>query len=155
MSLFSDPFTPNYRWISPRSYYDPLRDVSRMLNIADALMHRMDQHLGQLDVTEDGKFQYGFKIDGFHPEELKVDLEGDEVVVQGEHKQQDESQSIHRTFVRKFKLPKGVDTESIRCNLDDNGVLQVCGQKLALEESQKRSIPIDLKKEEKENKKDE
>jgi HSP20 family molecular chaperone IbpA len=149
--LFADPFTPTYRWISRRRY-DPMREVSHMLNMADALMHQMDQHLGQLDVTEDGKFQFGCEIDGFRPEELKVDLEGDEVVVQGEHKYEDERQSIQRTFARKFKLPEGIDKESIRCELDDKGRLQIYGQKLALEESQKKNIPIDLKKNDKENK---
>uniref|UniRef100_A0A914CZR2 SHSP domain-containing protein n=1 Tax=Acrobeloides nanus TaxID=290746 RepID=A0A914CZR2_9BILA len=150
--FFADPFTPTYRWISPRRYYDPLREVSHMLNMADAMMHQMEQHLGELDVTEDGKFQYGCEIGGFRPEELKVDLEGDEVVVQGEHKFQDERQSIHRTFVRKFNLPEGVDKESIRCDLDNKGRLQIYGQKLALEDSQKKKIPIELKQNAKGNK---
>uniref|UniRef100_A0A914CAD3 SHSP domain-containing protein n=1 Tax=Acrobeloides nanus TaxID=290746 RepID=A0A914CAD3_9BILA len=150
--LFADPFTPTYRWISPRRYYNPMREVSHMLNMADTLMHQMEQHLGQWDVTEDEKFQFGCEIDGFRPEELKVDLEGDEVVVQGEHKYEDERQTIQRTFARKFKLPEGIDKESIRCELDDKGRLQIYGQKLALEDSQKKNIPIDFKNNDKENK---
>ena len=144
--FFADPFTPSYRWLAPRRYFDlsPMREVNRMLSVADAMMHQMEQHVGSLELTEDGKFQYGCDVGGFRPEELKVDMVGDEVVVEGEHKHEDDKQSIQRKFVRRFKLPEGIDKDSLRCDLDEKGKLQIYGQKLALPEAEKKNIPISL-----------
>ena len=37
-----------------------------------------------------GDLTYQVDVSGFHPDELKVDLHGDEIVIKGEHKEQNE-----------------------------------------------------------------
>jgi HSP20 family molecular chaperone IbpA len=41
-------------------------------------------------MNEKGEFTYKVDASGFRPEELKVELQGNEIVLQGEHKEQNE-----------------------------------------------------------------
>lgn len=41
-----------------------------------------------MDISEKGDLTYQVDVSGFHPEELQVSLEGDDVVIKGEHKEQ-------------------------------------------------------------------
>lgn len=147
--FFADTFTP--RWIQPR--VNPMRDLNQLFSMMqdyfDQQSFDVQPHLGQLNVSKDGsEFQYGCNVGGFKPEELKVDVDGDEVVVQAEHNHKDETQSVTRMFVRRFKLPKGVDKNSIKCDLDEKGMMKIYGQQLAIEAPQVKNVPIGLKKEE-------
>jgi hypothetical protein len=46
---------------------------------------------------------------------------------------------------RVVKLPEGVDKESVRCEMNEKSEIVVRAQKLAIDEPQKRSIPITFK----------
>jgi HSP20 family molecular chaperone IbpA len=52
---------------------------------------------------------------------------------------------VERSFVRRIRIPQGIHKESIQCNLDERGHLQVLGQKVNKEQPAKRSIPIGFK----------
>uniref|UniRef100_A0A915D2I1 SHSP domain-containing protein n=1 Tax=Ditylenchus dipsaci TaxID=166011 RepID=A0A915D2I1_9BILA len=60
---------------------------------------------------------------GYRPEELSVDVQGEQLVIKGKHQQQDNDQSIHRTFERRLTLPpvqavkKGVDKQQTKVNI--------------------------------------
>jgi len=40
-----------------------------------------------------------------------------------------------------MRIPQGIEKESIRCDVE-NGLLAITGRKAAIEDSQKRNIPI-------------
>ncbi|KAL3074847.1 hypothetical protein niasHS_014292 [Heterodera schachtii] len=62
----------------------------------------------------------------------------------GEHREQNDSESVHRQFSRRVLIPpEGIQKESIKCELD-GGRLCICGMKTAGEGG--RTIPIEMKK---------
>ena len=113
-------------------------------NIANLLLikHIKELERQMMDVKTDedgGHVTFSCNVAGYRPEELKVDIEGDSLVVKGhfvfdhffrlqyiwhlgEHKEKHGGQTIHRTFHRSVTLPDGVQKESIQCNMDDKGI---------------------------------
>ena len=95
-----------------------------------------------MDVKTDddgGHITFSCNIAGYRPEELKVDIEGDSLVVKGfliifdytfhlhfgvlgEHKEKHGGQTIHRTFHRSVTLPDGIAKDSVQCNVDEKGI---------------------------------
>ena len=163
MSLipFEDFFFPSqrpvYRTRYPLTHYHyntpavPDRLISSALNDAFGQLQQLERQLGQLQQEEsstggDGK-NYSFKcnVAGYLPEELNVDLQGDELVIQGEHKQEGDGQSLHRTFLRRVTLPESVHRETIQCNIDDQGRLEVRAERKVQDQKPKVSIPIGFK----------
>ena len=106
---------------------------------------RLRDHAARFTVQPNGDFNYQVNASGFKPEELKVDIEGEDLVVRGEHSETKENESVQRSFVRRVKLPHGSCKDSIKCDIDAEGRLTVAGVRANLPESQKRSIPITFK----------
>uniref|UniRef100_A0A915D1B0 SHSP domain-containing protein n=1 Tax=Ditylenchus dipsaci TaxID=166011 RepID=A0A915D1B0_9BILA len=79
--------------------------MTSLLNDSFGQLQQLERQLGQA-VQEDGN-NYNFKcsVAGYRPEELSVDVQGEQLVIQGKHQQQDNDQSIHRTFERRLTLP--------------------------------------------------
>uniref|UniRef100_A0AC34RMT9 SHSP domain-containing protein n=1 Tax=Panagrolaimus sp. JU765 TaxID=591449 RepID=A0AC34RMT9_9BILA len=132
--------------------YDPFRiqrrdDPMAMLDtfFDEANRLRVRDHAAKLSVQPNGDFNYAVNVGGFKPEELKVDIEGDELVVKGDHKEHHNGESVHRQFVRRMTLPKKSCKDSIKCDLDENGKLIVTGTAKAIADDQKKSIPIGFK----------
>jgi len=138
--------------ITPLAVRVPLlhesRALTRFLDTEFREMQQLERQMMDMETRDDGNaVTFGCHIAGYTPEELKVHVEGDELVVQGEHREKRNGQSIHRRFERRVLLPEGVAHDSVQCNLDDNGKLSVqaeCvkkGEKPAI-----RQIPIGFKK---------
>uniref|UniRef100_A0A914DNY2 SHSP domain-containing protein n=1 Tax=Acrobeloides nanus TaxID=290746 RepID=A0A914DNY2_9BILA len=115
----------------------------------DDMQLRIRDNAGQLKMEENGDFTYRVNIQGYRPEELKVDIEGDDMVIQGEHKEERENEHVYRQFRRKFKIPKEALKDSIRADMVDTGLLIITGQSLGAVQAQKRNIPIEQKKSDK------
>ncbi|KAI1704370.1 hsp20/alpha crystallin family domain-containing protein [Ditylenchus destructor] len=150
ISAFDDFFYPQacYR-IRPRyvplSHNDAL--FSSILSDTFGELQRLESELGQLtqptDTQKGNHFSFKCNVAGYRPDELKVDLQGDQLVIQGEHQHNDERQSVHRTFKRMVALPDTVHKDTIECSIDEKGRLEVRAQNKALEQDeQKRNIPI-------------
>ena len=139
MSLWLyDPFRTSHRW-------DPFREMDNLVNALIDNRYLMPQaDLGDMKIGKDD-FTYSVNVAGFKPEELKVDLDGDSLVVSAEHRESTKDESVHRSFVRKITIPKEVRKETIKCDIDDKGHLKIHGAKLAIEDQQKRQIPIGFK----------
>ena len=96
-----------------------------------------------MDVKTDddgGHITFSCNVAGYRPEELKVDIEGNSLVVKGfytfnnyryfhlhfgvlgEHKEKHGGQTIHRTFHRSLTLPDGIAKDSVQCNVDEKGI---------------------------------
>lgn len=82
----------------------------------------------------------------FRPEELKVDLEGNQLVVSGQHSESREGESVERRFQRRVVLPQGVahDPDSIKCSIDANGVLEIEARRPRMEAHETHNIPIEV-----------
>ncbi|MCH1922748.1 small heat shock protein, partial [Shewanella sp. A3A] len=73
------------------------------------------------DKTE---FKINLDVQQFKPEELKVKVVDDHLVIEGKHEERtDEHGFISRQFTRRYKIPKDVDQEAIESNLSSDGVL--------------------------------
>jgi HSP20 family molecular chaperone IbpA len=65
-------------------------------------------HLILIQVQNDNeKFAVKVNCSNFRPEELKVNVKGRELVIEGHHEEKSDGQGrIERHFVRKYALPK-------------------------------------------------
>uniref|UniRef100_A0A914GV14 SHSP domain-containing protein n=1 Tax=Globodera rostochiensis TaxID=31243 RepID=A0A914GV14_GLORO len=72
-----------------------------------------------------------------------VELKDNEIILAGEHREQNQGESVHRQFCRRVLIPEGIQKESIKCKLHA-GRLCITGMKTT--GVGKRSIPIVVKK---------
>uniref|UniRef100_A0A915MBY2 SHSP domain-containing protein n=1 Tax=Meloidogyne javanica TaxID=6303 RepID=A0A915MBY2_MELJA len=104
---------------------------------------QMRDHAAQMKIEPNGDFTYKVDVSGFRPEELNVEIEGNEVVVTGEHfNKQNEGETVHRQFTRRVYIPEGIKKETFKCGFDINGRSIYITAKQTVEG--KRSIPIDF-----------
>lgn len=112
-------------------------------------LQKLERHLGELQLNmhadSNKDLTYRCSVAGYHPEELKVDIKGNELIIQGEHKSSGDGQTLQRSFTRCFSLPPSVDKEAIRCSLNEKGELEILAPKIFIEDSKSQSIPIDFK----------
>jgi HSP20 family protein len=86
-----------------------------------------------IEVSErDGNYVVRAELAGLKPEDLKVEIDGDVLVLQGERKfkHEENKDGVHRTeirygqFYRAIPLPEGVKADQAQAKFD-NGVLEV------------------------------
>uniref|UniRef100_A0AC34PWK2 SHSP domain-containing protein n=1 Tax=Panagrolaimus sp. JU765 TaxID=591449 RepID=A0AC34PWK2_9BILA len=141
MALWAyDPFR-----IQRRSW-DPFHEVDHLVSgLFDDRRLAMPETLGQMKIGEDN-FSYECNVAGFKPEELKVDIDGNELVISAEHNESNRDECVRRHFVSRVTIPEEVKKDTIQCDIDERGKLVVHGAKLALEDQKKRNIPIGFNK---------
>ncbi|XP_014270802.1 alpha-crystallin A chain [Halyomorpha halys] len=92
------------------------------------------------DKTE---FKVNLDVQQFKPEELKVKVVEDYLVIEGKHEERsDEHGFISRQFTRRYKIPQNVDQEAIESNLSSDGVLTLKAKKKVTPEAEGKVIPI-------------
>ncbi|KAI1710223.1 hsp20/alpha crystallin family domain-containing protein [Ditylenchus destructor] len=134
-------------WMNP--YNSPAdRLMFSALNDSLGEIQQLERQLGQLEPSIDDKGDFSFRcnVQGYRPEELKVDVHGDQLVIQGEHQHNDGRQSVHRTFKRMVALPEDVLKETVQCNIDERGRLEVRAHSKSLPGQQRKNIPIGFRK---------
>uniref|UniRef100_A0A183CII0 SHSP domain-containing protein n=1 Tax=Globodera pallida TaxID=36090 RepID=A0A183CII0_GLOPA len=109
----------------------------------DGFQPQLRDHVAQLTMSDSGELSYKVDVSGFRSEEVNVKVKGNEIVVEGEHREQKQGESVHRQFSRRVLIPEGIQKESIKCKLDA-GRLCITGMKTTGYE--RRSIPIEVKK---------
>lgn len=88
-------------------------------------------------------FQVNLDVQQFKPEELKVKVVDNCVVIEGKHEERsDEHGFVSRQFTRRYQLPDNVDMQALQSSLSSDGVLQLCAPKKSIEDKGARSIPI-------------
>jgi len=86
-----------------------------------------------VDISED-EHRYLIRADlpGVDPKEIDVNLEGDELTLRGERREEKEdkgknwqrTERFHGEFYRRFRLPESADPEHIEAH-SDKGVLEI------------------------------
>uniref|UniRef100_A0A914LBP0 SHSP domain-containing protein n=3 Tax=Meloidogyne TaxID=189290 RepID=A0A914LBP0_MELIC len=128
---WTDPFDQMERWMqSMDRYYD------------EHMGFQMRDHAAQMKIEPNGDFTYKVDVSGFRPEEMTVEVQGNEVVITGEHREQNQGESVHRQFVRRVYIPDGIKKETVKCDMDTTGRMCVTAKQNA---EGKRTIPIDFK----------
>ncbi|WP_437229880.1 Hsp20/alpha crystallin family protein [Planctomicrobium sp. SH661] len=101
-----------------------------------------------MDLSETEKtFEVQLDVPGFKPEEVHVELQGDTLLIRGDHKEEKEEKgkTFHRierrsgSIRRSIPLPAAVDQEKVIANCHD-GVLTVTLPKV--EACQAKKIPV-------------
>merc|ERR1712083_861009 len=85
---------------------------------------------------------------GYKPDELKVEVEGGVVRVEGRHQEKSESGQVmvSRQFARQYPLPQGAKPEEVLSSLSKDGVLAIHVPKHPPQKlSSSRAVPIALK----------
>ncbi|KAK6044439.1 hypothetical protein COOONC_18057 [Cooperia oncophora] len=93
-------------WI--RRFFAEISDIDRALR-----RHSRKESIavGQLDkiVDDDAKMTISIDVSRFKPDELKVDLDGRVLTVEGKQETKEEHGYAMRSFVRQWTLPEDVN----------------------------------------------
>ena len=69
-------------------------------------------------------------VQQFSPEEIKVKIVGNSIIVEAEHEEkQDEHGFISRRFVRRYVLPSSHDLMNVTSTLSSDGILTITAPK--------------------------
>lgn len=99
----------------------------------------------------EGKYVVHADLPGLKPEDVKVEVTGDSLVLEGERKieREEDQGGVHRTerrygrFYRAIPLPEGAKADEARANFE-NGVLEI-EVPVPQRQSNSRQIPIESK----------
>ncbi|KAE9416645.1 hypothetical protein Angca_006783, partial [Angiostrongylus cantonensis] len=95
-------------------------------------------------VNDESRFTVSVDVSEFKPENLKVNVDGHRLTIEGKEELKEGNGFSMRSFTRRFVLPENVDLNAIRTFLTDNGQLSVEVPRLNKPlESGGRSIPIE------------
>ncbi|CAL8124125.1 unnamed protein product [Orchesella dallaii] len=76
----------------------------------------------------DGKKEFQLRLDAknFNPEDLNVKVEGENLVIEGNHEETSASGCVSvKSFTRRCNIPAGVKPEDLNCSLDSSGRLMI------------------------------
>lgn len=96
--------------------------------------------------NDSDKFQVDMDVSHFTPEQLKVKVINDHLIVEGKHHQESDHGYESREFFRRIPLPDGVTPESVKSSLA-HGKLQISAPKKALPGQAETPIPIEVHRE--------
>jgi len=150
----------------PPARFIPASELFRLgpFGALSRMMAEMDRMVGMRNAAEaggailvppieisrqNGDYEVRAELPGMKPEEVKVEVTGDELVIQGERKleREEKKDGVYRSeiqygrFYRAVPLPEGADTEHASARFE-NGVLEV---KVPVQETprQHKEIPVE------------
>uniref|UniRef100_A0A7E4VX33 SHSP domain-containing protein n=1 Tax=Panagrellus redivivus TaxID=6233 RepID=A0A7E4VX33_PANRE len=100
----------------------------------------------RFELDADGTFKAAVSTLEYEPSDLKVEVDGRDLVVSGEHSSSDEHGNSHqRSFVSRLRLPEELDLESVKCDYDEDAhALRFIGHAVEIN-PHLTSIPITFK----------
>ncbi|VDP04791.1 unnamed protein product [Heligmosomoides polygyrus] len=93
-------------------------------------------------IDDDSRLAISLDVSKFKPEELKVNLDGRTLKVEGKQEVREEHGFTSRSFVREWTLPEEVDVDKIRSSLTEDGHLSIEAPKAKMASVTAKSIPI-------------
>ncbi|KAK6745054.1 hypothetical protein RB195_011640 [Necator americanus] len=142
-------------WIRPASFFprffeEAMRDFRQMDRLMFAPLYRTipcelnsEQAAGET-INDDSKFAVSIDVSKFKPENLKVNLDGRNLTIEGKQEVKEENGYSMRSFVRQWVLPGNVNLDAIKSSLTDSGRLSIEAPKIVKPEAETgRSIPIE------------
>ncbi|KHJ93944.1 Hsp20/alpha crystallin family protein [Oesophagostomum dentatum] len=130
--------------------FDEHDTMEKVLRLLRALSAKKDRGTSDQVTEDESKLSLTLDVSQFKPEELKVNLEGRTLIVEGKQETEDEQSYSMRSFVRHWVLPDNVDIEQIHSSLTSEGSLVIEAPKIVKPVKTARSIPILKAPEEKE-----
>lgn len=92
-------------------------------------------------VNDDSKFSVQLDVSHFKPEELKIQLDGRELKIEGTQETKTEHGYSKRSFSKMVLLPEDADLTALKSAISNEGKLQIEAPKKA---NTSRSIPINF-----------
>ncbi|CAB3411374.1 unnamed protein product [Caenorhabditis bovis] len=133
-----------YPFFAPRSVYSPvhhlLREVSELERQIEPLFHGLCQN--EVFKCDNEKFSVNLNVSDYKPEELKIDLDGRKLKIEGNQKVENEHGFSKRSFSRIVLLPEDADLAAITSNLTEDGQLSIEAPRVPKDTG--RSIPINV-----------
>ena len=110
---------------------DPLFDYAGFIGASDFQPRIVDKgnNEKQLELT--------VGMGNFRPNEMKVSVKNNELIVQGEHRQADKNRSERSFFFKSTTLPPGTQVEHLQSHMGDDGQLKIEAPYVAPKESTK------------------
>lgn len=87
--------------------------------------------------ANDRQYIYYVEVPGYDKEEIKIELQGEYLVLKGQHLDKEKS----RSFYQKLFLPKDINKDSISSTLK-NGMLSIFLERVQLKKEDIKAIPI-------------
>ncbi|KAK6745316.1 hypothetical protein RB195_011816 [Necator americanus] len=149
MTLWRRPRSPD--WVELDQRFDEMsRRIDRALEECRRDMRRFEESFfpasrygeGQKVINDDRKFAVTLDVSQFHPDEVKVNLEGRDLVIEGRQEHKNDRSYSKRSFVRKWRLPDEANIDAINSSLSDSGRLSVEIPKFPSAKVDRRSVPV-------------
>lgn len=106
---------------------DPTTVTSRTTQDGSALVIEGSKRVQEKE--DDSKFKIKLDVSGFKPEEIKVQIRGNELSVSGKHTLEDGAVHRSRDYSRRITLPDNVVLGSVKSRLSKEGLLTIEGSR--------------------------
>lgn len=121
----------------------PMRDLLSYM-LQDELGFPVSTHALQHRKRETPeKWHKSFRLDGFHPDEVKVSVSDGMVRIKARHERGDEDNRDVREATRTLKIPAGVDQGKVHCFMDHDNHYVVEAPFIPKEEDQEMELKIE------------
>ena len=126
------PLLPK-QWMLPQLFQD-----FHLPEMKDSLMLGLQEEKDKMEVTLD--------TSGYKPDELKVEIKGGELCVEGKHEERSQSGEVmvSRQMSKQYQLPSSADPAQVTSNLSRDGVLLITIPKIQQQISHDRNVPITM-----------
>ena len=94
--------------------------------------------------TKEGKFEAKLDFSGFKPEEIKIQLRGNELNITGKHISERDDFYLSRDYSRRILLPDDVNLSSVTSRLSKEGLLVVEASRDPALLPQERSVDVTI-----------
>lgn len=101
------------------SYRDPMFDYPGFLNASDFQPKIVDKG------NNEKKLEMTVGMKNYRPQEIKVSVKNNELIVQGEHRHKDANRSERTYFFKSTTLPPGTQVDHLQSHLTDDGQLKI------------------------------
>ncbi|CAI2354535.1 unnamed protein product [Caenorhabditis sp. 36 PRJEB53466] len=134
MLLLRSPFSSDH-------FFDDLSVQLPYWRDADHNSFNFSDTIGEV-VNNDTKFALQLDVSHFKPEEIKIDLNGRELIIEGEQETKSKHGYSKRSFSKMILLPEDADLTALKSAISNDGKLQIEAPKKSNGSS--RSIPINF-----------